>query len=223
MSDEIINYVMDTPSNTNPNVLKGLLDKATPAGASSLADLSDVMITEPLRRSQMLVYNEGDALTLGRFKNRRINIDDLEGISRNVSGKGITLISDNGSDAVFDYYQCAESITFDDSVTQAFEQVISMLKVSAKSSGRAGAKLSVPNAADIVSYYDSIADTHKRVPICDLGSYVFYPKGRIAASKVMFSSADTDADGVYDIIFVTDGTAASTYIAVEYTVCPAMS
>ena len=34
--DEIINYVMDTPGNTNPNVLKGMLDQLDNGGSSSL-------------------------------------------------------------------------------------------------------------------------------------------------------------------------------------------
>lgn len=207
--------------NRNGGLLQALLfGGGSGGGARSLADLSDVKITNPIL-GQTLVYMQG--AHSARFTNGMCSFSQLEGISRNVDEPGITLISTTGEGAVFDYYQCSESITFDDSITQAFEQVISMLKVSAKSSGRAGAKLSVPNAAAIVAFYDNIADTHKRIPVCDLGSYVFYPKGRIAASKMMFSSADTDADGVYDIIFVTDGANASTYIAVEYTACPAMS
>ena len=33
--DDIINYVMNTPANTNPNVLKGLLDKEGSSGGAS--------------------------------------------------------------------------------------------------------------------------------------------------------------------------------------------
>ena len=48
MSDEIINYVMDTPSNTNPNVLKGLLDKAASGGSQEPLVLRGAYDTNPL-------------------------------------------------------------------------------------------------------------------------------------------------------------------------------
>jgi hypothetical protein len=58
--DDIINYVMNTPANTNPNVLKGLLNKADgPAGPSSLADLSDVEIDDPIVAESLLIFRNG--------------------------------------------------------------------------------------------------------------------------------------------------------------------
>lgn len=131
-----------------------MLDKSVgPAGPSSLADLSDVKITDPTTGQTLVYYS----LPFPRFSNERYHFGYLDGITRNVVETGVTLL-EFGDGAVFDYYQCAESITFGDSVTQAFEQVISALKVSAKSSGKAGAKLSVPSAAIIVGSYDNIAD-----------------------------------------------------------------
>ena len=43
--DEIINYVMETPGNTNPNVLKGLLENYNEGGGSDSSELMVVKIT----------------------------------------------------------------------------------------------------------------------------------------------------------------------------------
>lgn len=188
-------------------------------GASSLNDLSDVKITNPTV-GQTLIYSGSPS---PGFTNSKYPFARLKGISHNVSVAGVTLLSTSGSDAVFDYYQCVESPSFDASVAQAFEQVIAALKPVAKSAGKAGAKVPAANAAVIVSEFVEIQDTKKRVPAAIFGDYVFFPKGRIASTKFLFSSADTDTDGVYDIIFAVDANASAGYVTVEYTACPAMS
>ena len=188
-------------------------------GATSLNDLSDVKITNPAF-GQTLVYHESPS---PGFINERYDFSDLGGISQNALGAGITLLKAEGSGAVFDYYQCVESPTFGASVAQGFEQVITALKPVAKSSGKAGAKVPVANAVGIVSTFITIQDTKKRVPAAIFGDYVFFPKGRISSTKFLFSSADTDSDGIYDIIFAVDANASAVYVTVEYTACPAMS
>ena len=200
-------------------MLQALLFGGGSGGATSLADLSDVIISNPTV-GQTLFYSDSPS---PGFYNSHYPFESLEGISDNVHGAGITLLSAQGSGAVFDYYQCAESPNFDASVAQAFEQVIAALKPVAKSAGKAGAKVPMANAASVVSQFANIQDTKKRVPAAIFGDYVFFPKGRIASTKFLFSSADTDTDGVYDIIFAVDSTASAGYVTVEYTACPAMS
>lgn len=187
-------------------------------GASSLNDLSDVKITNPTT-GQTLVYSSYSA----RFYSTKYPFAYLEGISHNVNEAGITLISASGDGAVFDYYQCVESPNFGASIAQGFEQVITVLKPVAKSAGKAGTKVPAANAASLVSSFANIQDTKKRVPVAIFGDYVFFPKGRISSTKFLFSSADTDSDGVYDIIFAVDANASAVYVTVEYTACPAMS
>lgn len=188
-------------------------------GASSLNDLSDVKITNPTVW-QTLVYRESPS---PGFTNRQYPFARLAGISNNVPGAGITLLSTSGDGAVFDYYQCVESPNFGASIAQGFEQVITVLKPVAKSAGKAGTKVPAANAASLVSSFANIQDTKKRVPVAIFGDYVFFPKGRISSTKFLFSSADTDSDGVYDIIFAVDANASAVYVTVEYTACPAMS
>jgi hypothetical protein len=196
-------------------------------GASSLADLSDVDISNP-GEAQVLMYSTAGTST-GTFRNMLLQLGQLENVNINdiAEGKALLCLSIGAGAGIgnyyFDFVQCVESPAFAESITQAFEQVIGALKPSAKSAGKAGAKLALPNAAHMISLFATIQDTKKRVPVAIFGDYVFFPKGRIASTKFLFSSADTDADGIYDIIFAVDATANAGYVTVEYTACPAMS
>lgn len=187
-------------------------------GATSLNDLSDVEITN-LNSGQALVYKGG---ILDRFTNAWYKFSDLGGISYNEKEDVVPLLSAPGSsDVVFDYYKCAESPNYDAATAQAVVQIITLLKQSAKTSGKAGTKVSVDTDGMLWPLVE-IADTKKRIPIATFGDYTFYPKGRISPSKMLFSCADTDADGFYDINVAIDGTASAVYVTVEYTACPAM-
>lgn len=187
-------------------------------GATSLNDLSDVEITN-LKSGQALVCEEGIS---ARFTNAWYQFSLLGGISHNVSEDRVPLLSDpHSSDAVFDYYQCAESPNYDAATAQAVVQIITLLKQSAKTSGKAGTKVSV-DTDGMLWPLGRIADTRKRIPIATFGDYTFYPKGRISTNKMLFSCADTDADGFYDINVAIDGTASAVYVTVEYMACPAM-
>ena len=205
--------------NKNGGMLQALLFGGGSGGATSLNDLSDVEITNPTI-GQTLVYTQGSSSA--RFSNTKYPFAYLEGISHNVLGQGITLISTSGSDAVFDYYQCAESPNYSGAEAQAVVQIITLLKQNAKASGKAGTKVSA-DAAGMLSFLTAIADTKKRIPLATFGDYTFYPKGRISTNKMLFSCADTDADGLYDITVAVDSVAGAVYVTVEYTACPAMS
>lgn len=186
-------------------------------GATSLKDLSDVKITGPTI-GDTLVYRESPVR--GWF-NSKYNFSNLSGISSNAAERGVPLLNTRDSEVVFDYYQCAESINYNAEATQAFMQIISLLKTSAKASGKVGTKVST-DAAGMLSQIANIADKKKRIPIAKFGDYEFCLKGRISTNKMLFSCADTDADGLYDITVAIDSGAGAIYITVEYTACPAM-
>lgn len=187
-------------------------------GATSLNDLSDVTLHVPTH-GQTLVYRTSPVR--GWF-NSNYDFSDLAGLSHNASGSGIPLLSTIDNSAVFDYYQCAESPNFDAATAQAVAQIITLLKQNAKASGKAGTKVST-DVAGMFSSFAAIVDTRKRIPLATFGDYTFYPKGKISTNKMLFSCADTDADGLYDITVAIDSVAGAIYVTVEYTACPAMS
>lgn len=191
-------------------------------GATSLNDLSDVTISEP-KINQVLVYS-----TNGKFFiNKYFKLGQLANVDITESEKGKALLcrveTDAGSSGsyYFDFPQCAESPNYDAATAQAVVQIITLLKQSAKTSGKAGTKVSV-DTDGMLAPLVKIADTRKRIPIATFGDYTFYPKGRISTNKMLFSCADTDADGFYDINVAIDGTASAVYVTVEYMACPAM-
>lgn len=188
-------------------------------GATSLNYLSDVTISEP-KSNQVLVYNTGGEFLINKY----FELGQLANvhITERKAGKALLCRDETGAGSYyFDFPQCAESPNYDAATEQAVEQIITLLKQSAKTSGKAGTKVSV-DAAGMLAPLVKIADTRKRIPIATFGDYTFYPKGRISPSKMLFSCADTDADGFYDINVAIDGTASAVYVTVEYTACPAM-
>ena len=191
-------------------------------GATSLNDLSDVIISEP-RSSQTLVCDmSGERNT---FRNQWLKLGELGNVNITGIDKGkallCNLVTADGT-YHFDFPQCAESPNYSGAEAQAVVQIITLLKQNAKASGKAGTKVSA-DAAGMLSFLTAIADTKKRIPLATFGDYTFYPKGRISTNKMLFSCADTDADGLYDITVAVDSVAGAVYVTVEYTACPAMS
>lgn len=151
------------------------------------------------------------------------SLNDLSDVEITNLNSGQVLVYEEGLSDRFTnaWYKCAESPNYDAETAQAVVQIITLLKQSAKTIGKAGTKVSVDTDAMLWSLV-VIADIRKRIPIATFGDYTFYPKGRISTRKMLFSCADTDADGFYDINVAIDGTASAFYMTVEYTACPAM-
>lgn len=199
-----------------------LLGGGGSGGATSLNDLSDVIISH-LYGKQVLVYYDGSGENV--FRNRWLMLDDIRNVHIDEAATGKALLCNIGGANgayYFDFPQCAESPNYDAASTQAVVQIITLLKQNAKASGKAGTKVST-DAAGMLPSLAAIADTRKRIPIATFGDYTFYPKGRISTTKMLFSCADTDADGLYDITVAIDSVAGAIYVTVEYTACPAMS
>lgn len=96
--DELINNLMNTPENTNPNVLRGQLEKLTgTGGASSYNQLSD----KPISIKEGAAYAYADGTTDGSMQGVALkkisdfmSASDLNGATITVNGEDIILTED---------------------------------------------------------------------------------------------------------------------------------
>ena len=96
--DELIKNLMNTPENTNPNVLRGQLEKLAGAGgASSYDQLSD----KPISIKEGATYTYADGTTDGSMRGAAfkkvsefMSVQDLNGATITVNGEDIVLTED---------------------------------------------------------------------------------------------------------------------------------
>lgn len=223
--DEV--YFIDTGKSYIYNEQTGELVEGTLSGggggggASSLAGLSDVYITNP-QLGQVLKLSPGSGTgTNLKWRNHSLVIDDITDITRhNIIGAAL-IYTRNGY--AFEMLPCFEAYAMDDSSAESLIQVLTMLKSSAKSSGKSGVKIPFPLASVLITLINNIPDSQKKMPMLTIGQYTFNLQSRYSTTMMAFAGTDIDADGVYDISFILDGSAEVGYITVGYTACPAMS
>lgn len=189
-------------------------------GASSLAELRDVAISNP-QSGQVLMLRSQSGLTVLQWENRSLRIADITDIEQ--SGVIGTALINTRDGYAFEMLPCFEAYAMDGSSAESLIQVLTMLKSSAKSSGKSGVKIPYPLASGLIALINNIPDSKKKMPMLAIGQYTFNLQSRYSTTMMAFAGTDIDADGVYDISFILDGSAEVGYIIVGYTACPTMS